>query len=387
VTVARTLIVEPGRSRGALAAARGLHAAGGKVGIGSPRRELSAHSRAVTWRHAVPAPDANPDGFLGAVDRAIEETGYEMVFASDDAELLLLSEHRDRIRATIPHPAHDVLCRALDKVELTELGRRAGLAVPRTYAPEDEDLPDIPLVVKARLHTRAGAARGKTLLAAGRDEALAHAAVLAQAGEEPFVQEEVRGSLIALSVVAERGGRIVAAVQQEADRLFPAGTGMSARAFSVPVSADLLERSGRLLAELSWFGLAQLQFVSPPGGRAQLVDLNPRFYGSMGLATGAGVNLAALWASLAAGGPAPSEVLLGRPGVRYQWLEGDLRRALAERRGGLAHDVLDVLRPVRGTVGAIWSPRDPVPGLRHHLRQVRRALSQSAARTRGGNGR
>ncbi len=149
---------------------------------------------------------------------------------------------------------------------------------------------------------------------------------------------------------------------------------MSARAATVPVDPALLDRVGRLTGELPWFGLAQLQFVTPPGGKPMLIDFNGRFYGSMGLAVAAGVNLPALWAGMAAGDSVPQTVALGRPGVNYQWLEGDLRRAMSERRSGLLRDVAGALRPVRGRVGAVWSRSDPWPAVHHALDVPRRVF-------------
>jgi predicted ATP-grasp superfamily ATP-dependent carboligase len=371
------LIVEPGRSRGALAGARALRAAGWEIGIGAARGQLSVHSRAVTWRHEIPGADADADRFVHAVAQACQRVPYGLVFAADDAELLALSQWRSRIPAQVPCSSHQAVMRALDRRALAELAHHAGVPAPRTFAPEDPDLPDTALVVKPAVRRHGGVGRTPTSVASGRDEARAAVRRLRDLGEEPILQERLEGPLTALSVVADRGGRIVAAVQQEAHRLFPPGAGMSARAVTVPVDPVLLERVGRLTGELPWFGLAQLQFVVPPGGEPMLIDFNGRFYGSMALAVAAGVNLAALWAGLAAGDPVPQAVALGRPGIHYQWLEGDVRRAVAERRGGLVRDVAGVLRPVRGRIGAVWTRSDPWPAVRYALDVPRRALRRS----------
>ena len=370
--------MEPGRSRGALAAARALSAAGWEVGMAYPCGPLAAHSRAVRWRHPLPDLTSDPDGFVRAVDQACEEVGYRLVFGSDDAEVVALTTRREEIRAEVPHAPAGAITRAMDKTSLAGLATRAGLTVPRTFAPDDPDLPDAPLLVKPTLRRRTGAGRSATEPAGGREQARAAAARMTARGEDALLQERVEGLLMALSVVVARDGRVVAAIQQEAELLFPPGTGMSARALTVPVDRSLLERAGRLLDDLDWFGLAQLQFVVARGGEPALIDLNGRFYGSMALAIAAGANLPALWAGLAIGEPPTAEPLLGRPGVRYQWLEGDLRRALSERRGGLVRDVLGVLRPRRGTAGAIWSTRDPGPALRHTLRLGSLAVRRGA---------
>jgi predicted ATP-grasp superfamily ATP-dependent carboligase len=123
---------------------------------------------------------------------------------------------------------------------------------------------------------------------------------------------------------------------------------------------------GALLVELGWFGLVQLQFIEPPDGAPQLIDFNGRFYGSMALALAAGVNLPALWASVATGGRVPPRTD-GRPGVRYQHLEGDLQAARAERRGGLTRAMAGCLIYAVRARHSILSLRDPLPGLRAGL--------------------
>ena len=47
--------------------------------------------------------------------------------------------------------------------------------------------------------------------------------------------------------------------------------------------------------------------------------------------------------------------------VRYQWLEGDLRRALEERRGGLVCDVVNCLGFALGATHSTWHRSDPWP--------------------------
>lgn len=380
----RALIVEPGRSRGALTGARALRTAGWEVGVASPGEDLAGHSRAVSWRHRVPPLHDDPGAFIAAVEGACAQVGYRLVFGADDAEALALADHREALSAQVAHPPASAMYEALDKSRLDERAREAGLTVPSSYPADAKDLPPGPLLVKPNLRRLAGDARVATELVAGPADARALRDVLAADGEGAFFQERLDGNLLGLSVVTADDGRVVAAVQQEADRLFPPGTGMSAHATTVPVDTELVGRVERLLRELGWFGIAQLQFMAPADREPALVDLNARFYGSMGLALQSGLNLPALWAGLAVGDAAPPKLLLGRPGVEYQWLEGDLRRAFAERRGGLLRDLVEVLRPVRGRVGPIWSARDPAPALRHTLRLAGIAFRRGAADARPG---
>ena len=121
-------------------------------------------------------------------------------------------------------------------------------------------------------------------------------------------------------------------------------------------------------------GIFQAQFVSSRGD-SHLIDLNPRMYGSMGLAFAAGHNLPAIWADLllgqiAAGGPLPRGRALSLGGARpgrlgAAILVGDWRTAVA------------VLRPRRRTAHALASVTDPVPAAASgRLARMRRLRSR-----------
>jgi len=125
---------------------------------------------------------------------------------------------------------------------------------------------------------------------------------------------------------------------------------------------ELAAAAGRLLADLRWFGLANLQFLRPADGAPRLIDLNGRFYGSLALAVAAGVNVPDLWARMAVGDPVPS-FTSARPGVRFQALGEDLRRARAQPRGGLLRDVAGTLAYGVGAAHPHLSLSDPRPAL------------------------
>lgn len=362
----RALIVEDGFQRGALAAARGLAAAGWEVGTGSPAAGLAASSRFVARNHELPGP--HEDGFVDAVAAATEAGGYEVVFPAGDGELLTLSAGRERVPAVFPYATHRVVEEALDKTTLAAAAERAGLRVP-------SDAGSGPFIVKPRLTAAPGSPRIYARLAEDRDGAERQAAELRQRGAEPVVQEFIAGDLVALVAVADREGELVASVQQRAERIWPTGTGGSVRAETVPIDGSLLERVTALLSELGWFGLAQAQFQQPARGDPVLIDLNGRFYGSLALALAAGVNLPAIWAALGTGRELPP-VSPARTGVRYHWLEADLRRAAAERRevgSSLAY-------AVRARHG-LWALRDPAPAVRHAARLALRGIRRLRPRS------
>ena len=371
-------------SRSALAGARGLAAAGWTVGVGSPSRGLAPASRTVARWHHVPAPERGVDAFVAGLSAAIEDGGYDVVLPSDDGQVLALSQRRLEIPAVTPYTSHPHVVAAFDKRRLTEAAAEAGLAVPRTWSSDGPALEQAagPFFVKPAVHpnlTRDDApSHHPSARAATAEDARAHARRIEAAGGTAVVQELIEGVLTAYSVVVDPNRGVVAEAQQRAHAVWPRDGGISVRAESVAVDRDLAERARRLLARFEWRGLAELQFVEPAHGPPRLIDLNGRLYGSLALAIAAGANLPAAWAAVATGRDVV-ERSTARPGVRYHWLEGDVRLALGADGSGRG-ELVRALRWMPGAAHSVWDLRDPGPALRYAGLFARRGLMRAARR-------
>jgi predicted ATP-grasp superfamily ATP-dependent carboligase len=148
---------------------------------------------------------------------------------------------------------------------------------------------------------------------------------------------------------------------------------------SVRPDPALLTHAEALLGALRWTGLAMVEFRRAPDGRAVLMEINPRLWGSVQLAIDAGADFPALAVALHRGEPIPS--VEARPGVRTRWLLGDvdhllicLRRPAVRRQTGrgVARLLLDFLRSFADTSREeILRPDDWRPFLRELRLRVR----------------
>lgn len=361
----RALIVSTSRDRGALAAARSLCADGWTVGVGTPEGTgMLCTSRAVSARHVVPRPRGDGDAFVGGVRAAVEAGRYDVVFGGGDDWMAALATYRSRIPTTVPHPSPEAVAKALDKVLLAESAGRVGLPAPRTVPATPDALADWdgPVVVKSRAHWSPGQTRPHRIearlfesVAAARERV----DYMEQLGAEPLLQEPIRGQLGAL-IGFFRDGRLEGRVQQQTPRLWPTPNGASARATTVAVNHALAEKVEALLADIGWWGLVELQFLTDDDGVSHLIDFNGRFFGSIALTNAARPGLADAWGRLALGETVP-HLADAPPGFKYAWTAGDLRRARIERRGGLVADVLDTLRWASMSKHSVWDPKDPGP--------------------------
>jgi hypothetical protein len=227
---------------------------------------------------------------------------------------------------------------------------------------------------------------------ADREEARRRVAELRAAGGDPLLQQLVRGPLLHCHVLVDRGGRLVTAVQQRSEPVtetpltWPPGAGVRTRSITVPLDGALVERITVLLRRLGWFGFVGLMFIVGADGVSRLVDFNGRIPMSFQQSIAACPTLPDLWARVAAGrsvGAAPAV----QTGVRYQWLWGDLRRAVAEGRGGRAADLLGCLAYAGGATHGIWSSRDPWPAIRSWQRNLGQLAHRLPKAPRSGRGR
>jgi predicted ATP-grasp superfamily ATP-dependent carboligase len=231
-------------------------------------------------------------------------------------------------------------------------------------------------VIKPRLTFLDGVS-GHMRASVATDEACARARIeeMRAAGAEPIIQEHVEGPLMAFIALTDRDARVVAQTQQVADRIWPAGVGVSARAHTVAVDPVLAAKVGRLLEGLGWFGLAQLQFILGENGVPRLVDFNGRFYGSLALAVAAGPNLPAIWASLALGRPI-GRVPEARSGALYQWFAGDVQAGVhASPKFGRVGAALDSIAYAPRATHSVWRASDPWPAITHFSSKVAARLS------------
>lgn len=324
-----------GQDRSALAAVRALSAAGYLPVVGTSDKD----SLAAASRHAAgsfPLPDPVSEGFAAAVADRASKTGAVAVFASSDDALLALEPQLNSL---------------LDKSLLADSSAAAGLQVaPTIKYPTARDLvaagdtAPYPAVIKPTIK-QPGL---PPYAAAGPNEVLVDDHI-----GEVIAQPFLEGKRDAICGVMW-SGTLVASVRQEYVRTWPRVCGTGSSAVVVPPDPERTAALAQLLSGHN--GIFQAQFI---GGT--LIDLNPRVYGSMALAVGAGLNLPAIVCRLSTGETVDAIPI--QVGSSYRWIEGDLRnrwqalRAGEASIGGVARD----LAPKRGTQHSLVSWSDPRP--------------------------
>ncbi|NUS51071.1 MAG: hypothetical protein HOQ22_08560, partial [Nocardioidaceae bacterium] len=296
-------------SRTALGTERALGAAGFRpVVTVAQGPTLASTSRWCAGTVRVPVDD--PADWVEAVRAEARERAALVVVPASDSAVVDLD---------LPGAA------LVDKRVARARAEAAGLRVPEEIGFRDAEelhaaadgLP-YPLVVKPALRFRADPF--KTVLAASPADLAA-----VPTGQALLVQPHLDGPVTAFDGLV-LGGRLVAALHQRYLRTWPRRAGGAAASVTIPPDNDLEEKVLQLVDGHE--GIVEVELV---GGR--VVDVNPRAYGSIALATRCGVNLPALWCRSLLEGP-PARVVRAEPGRRYRWLDGDLRSVVGDLRAG-----------------------------------------------------
>ena len=117
-----------------------------------------------------------------------------------------------------------------------------------------------------------------------------------RSGSGAFSQQgggEARDAELAGGVVAD--GSLIGLCIARYGRTWPPAGGSASLSVTVEAPPELVERLERLLAELGWQGIFELELLQL-GARFAPVDFNPRPFGWMTLALRAGANQPAVWA-------------------------------------------------------------------------------------------
>jgi predicted ATP-grasp superfamily ATP-dependent carboligase len=344
------ILVTDGESRTALATVRALGARGYDVNVIAARpRSLAGASRHASHEHVLGDAATDLRGWAQGLERVVREHGIDLVIPISEISFGTIYAQGLNARLPIACPAESAYIEAVDKHALLSRAASLGLASPRGFLVERpgslRELPasfDYPVVVKARRSRFLRCERWESGVAR-----IAHApAELRAALDDPgmaagaLLQEFVEGHGESVCLLASEG-RTLARFAHRRLREKPPTGGESVLRESIAPDPPLLAASERLLQAFRWSGVAMLEFRRTPDGRALLMEMNPRLWGSVQLAIDAGVDFPGLLVALYRGAKIPSvEAVVG---VRTRWLLGDLdhlaislRRRAVRRRIGVS---------------------------------------------------
>ncbi|MGI6643103.1 MAG: ATP-grasp domain-containing protein [Bacillota bacterium] len=280
-----------------------------------------------------------------------------------------------------------------DKAQCFRLAKSLGVPVPETRFPRDEEasldyaaddgkdtkwaerLP-YPVIIKYRSGEDLGLpAAQRYCIARSPVEALQKYGEMDAIQESPLVQEYVEGEDWGAALLYDWQSRLVAAFTYKSIRERPKGAGPTVYAVSESCP-ELVEYSHRVLSALRWRGVAMLDFRKGRDGKFRLLEINPRFWGSIALSILAGVDFPMLYYRCCLGEDIASRShgtwpLFQEDGVKVRFFPQDfLSLAQYAKHAGntalrsmgyVAREGFKLLNP--GLKDGLLSLSDPLPGL------------------------
>ncbi len=333
---ARVLILD-GFWNKALAAVRSLGSRSLFVGAGERTGFAPAlFSRYCCRRFVHPSVVGRPEDFLTALERELAAGHYDVLLPMEFPTQLLVTKNRDRLEPMVRIPFADAdlaLC-LHDKGFLASFAMEQGIECPATFFPRGleqaaEMAPELPYPVLVKPRHSSG---GRGIVRVDREtDLLAGYAKVHARYPMPIVQECIPpgGAALGVAVLMNYASEPRASFAYRRLREYPITGGPSTLRESI-WAPELQESAEGLLSSLGWVGVAMVEFKEDPrDGRPKLLEVNPRFWGSLHHAIVCGMDFPFLLHSLAMEGDV-ARVHGYRVGVKSRsLLHGDLLHFLA----------------------------------------------------------
>ncbi len=345
-----SVLVTDGHFRKTLAVVRSLGRKGISVTVGERTfLNTSFFSRYCTQRLIYPSPRRFPDQFIEFLLREIRKNRYDCLFPMEEETLLLVAKYQSEIsRYTY------LLISDLKKVEfvrdkrnLMKFAEKIGVPAPRTfYAPPSCTLPlegggegggapfliqgkgmdqlnfsldsiPLPAVIKPRISSGSFG----IVYVKKREDLLPSYESVHQQFSFPLIQEWIPdgGGTYGFSALFDEASNIKAAFIHQKLRMYPVQGGPSTLREGVEYP-QIMQLGLSLLKSLNWVGVGMVEFkVDPRDGIPKLMEVNPRFWGSLQLAIVSGVDFPYLILRMARGEKF-EPVLSYKVGKRCRWL-------------------------------------------------------------------
>ncbi len=357
-----SVLVTDGHFRKTLAVVRSLGRKGIAVTVGERTYlNTSFFSKYCTRRLVYPSPRRSPDQFIEFLQREIKENHYDCLFPMEEETLLLLAKYHSEIsRYTY------LLISDLKKVEFVRDKRNlmqfakthriptpmtfqippsstlwsnetnsTGQALPLEGGGEGAGAPFLiqgkgmdqlnfsldPIPLPAVIKPRISSGSFGIVYVKKREDLIPSYQSVHQRFPFPLIQEWIPdgGGTYGLSALFDEASNIKAAFVHKKLRMYPVQGGPSTLREGVE-HPQIMELGLSLLKSLNWVGVGMVEFkVDPRDGVPKLMEVNPRFWGSLQLAIVSGVDFPYLILRMAKG-ESFEPVLRYNVGKRCRWL-------------------------------------------------------------------
>lgn len=334
------VLITDGENRSALAMTRSLGRLGCRVVVaGSEVRNLSSCSGYCQQAYRIENSTSAGTSYVQAISEIVSKEEIDIIFPMTEVSIYLLNAVKDRSvtygNAVLACPPEPEMAGVSDKVALFQRAEDLGIAIPKTlYLRDASDLADrigkinqYPVVVKpalSRVQQGGGFIAGGVKYAHSENELKTLYATQEVLRYPSMIQEKIHGPGTGLFSLFDKNRHLALFSHQRLREKPPSG-GVSVVCQSVELDSEMVEAANRLLSAVGWKGVAMVEFKRDlRDGKAKLMEINGRFWGSLQLAIACGVDFPALLLDYHQG--KDLKVSLGeyRVGQKLKWFYGTL---------------------------------------------------------------
>jgi predicted ATP-grasp superfamily ATP-dependent carboligase len=327
-----TVLVTDAKQRKSVPIIRSLGRRGIPVIAGDDARfSMGFFSKYCAGSWIYPSPDRQPEQFIDWLLTKARAGAFEVLYAIDERTLDVLTKYHAEISQYVSFPAvnYATYIKARNKWNTITLAQSLGIPCPKTVGLDGpENLPQaakeltFPVVIKPRLSS---GSRGLAYIKSVNE--LEEACERIHKAYGSLVLQEYippGGDTLGVEVLMHWDGQPRATFVHRRLREYPIAGGPSTLRESL-ACPELIEQGVHLLQAMGWIGVAMVEFkVDPRDGVPKLMEVNPKFWGSIALPIAAGVDFPYLLYRMVTEGDV-TPVTSYNTGVRCRWLiPGDM---------------------------------------------------------------
>lgn len=343
------ILVTDGENRSALAVTRSLGRRGCNVLVtGRELGSISASSKFCRKAFKIPDPLKNGGSYSEAIVEIVIREDIDVIFPMTEQSVYCLNNARERLgkRITLACPPPEKMEAISNKYKLFQMAEKLGVSIPETiYVLSADDFPGkrtrisgFPVVVKpaySKIEDGDRIISTRVMYAASLSELNRLYETKPELLRYPsLIQELIVGEGTGLFTLFDHDRHLALFSHRRLLEKPPSG-GVSVLSESVPLDDEMVASARKLLSAVDWQGIAMVEFKRDGrDGRAKLMEINGRFWGSLQLAISSGIDFPALYLDYNFDKKPASLLADYRVGHNLKWFFGILDHLIIRIKSG-----------------------------------------------------
>ena len=298
--------------------------------ISEKKTALCFYSKYCKNRFISPNPRTDSIKYINFLLDLVKNNDFDTIIPVHTYTMLLLTKYRDILSdfVKIPPPDYDVFINAYDKNNTLRIANENEIKIPITYFYNDineiiEKIEKYPVVVKASRRHGIG-----IVICNNSSELKKKYTNMVDRYGSCIVQDYIpNGGEFGVYTIFNKYSEPIGLTVKKRLNCINTYGGVSSFRETVD-NEELVKIAFKLLRKIKWFGVAMVEFrVDTRDGLPKLMEINPRFWGSLHLSIQSGINFPYMLYEITTNGES-APMLDFKKGVQSRWLFGELSRLI-----------------------------------------------------------